>query len=90
MLVLSDPSCLPAVRLEHNFVFREHQCLVFPMLAYDLYELLKAENFCGVSLKLVRKFAVQILRSLAVLADVGLIHCDLKPGVCVAATPEQS
>jgi serine/threonine protein kinase len=44
-----------------------------------LYELLKNEKFMGVSLKLVRKFAVQILRTLQVLADAQLIHCDLKP-----------
>ena len=69
------------VRLKNHFVFREHQCLVFQVLAYDLYELLKNENFHGVSLKLVRKFAVQILSTLSLLATphVRLIHCDLKP-----------
>lgn len=69
------------VQLKDHFMFREHQCLVFPMLAYDLYELLKNENFGGVSLKLVRKFAVQILHTLALLAtsSIRLIHCDLKP-----------
>lgn len=69
------------VRLKSHFVFREHQCLVFTVLAYDLYELLKNENFKGVSLKLVRKFAVQILNTLSLLATshVRLIHCDLKP-----------
>jgi len=69
------------VRLKNHFVFRQHQCLVFTVLAYDLYELLKNENFAGVSLKLVRKFAVQILNTLSLLATshVRLIHCDLKP-----------
>ena len=57
-------------------------CLVFPVLAYDLYELLKNEKFGGVSIKLVRKFGVQILHTLNALANqkVRLIHCDLKPG----------
>jgi len=69
------------VHLKHHFVFREHHCLVFPLLAYDLYELLKNENFGGVSLKLVRKFAVQICHTLSLLArpEIRLIHCDLKP-----------
>jgi len=70
------------VRLRDAFVFREHQVLVFEQLAYDLYELLKHEKFCGVSLKLVRKFAIQILQTLAYLSQhngIGLIHCDLKP-----------
>jgi len=69
------------VKLRDAFVFREHQVLVFDQLAYDLYELLKHEKFCGVSLKLVRKYAVQILQTLACLSSTGLnlIHCDLKP-----------
>lgn len=29
------------VRLQHKFVYRNHQCLVFEMLSYNLYELLK-------------------------------------------------
>lgn len=29
------------VRLLDTFVFRNHQCLVFEMLSYNLYELLK-------------------------------------------------
>jgi len=69
------------VPLRGAFVFREHQCLAFPKLAYNLYELLKHQNFEGLSLKLVRKFSVQILQTLALLADrsVQLVHCDLKP-----------
>ena len=70
------------VKLRDAFVFREHQILVFDELAYDLYELLKVEKFCGISLKLVRKYAVQILQTLSFLSQssgLGLIHCDLKP-----------
>ncbi len=33
------------VRLGHKFVFRNHQCLVFEMLSYNLYELLKNTRF---------------------------------------------
>ncbi len=29
------------VRLLDTFVYRKHQCLVFEMLSYNLYELLK-------------------------------------------------
>lgn len=70
------------VKLRDAFVFREHQVLVFDQLAYDLYELLKVEKFCGISLKLVRKYAVQILQTLSFLSQssgLGLMHCDLKP-----------
>ena len=56
------------VRLIDHFVYRGHQCLVFEMLSYNLYELLKNTQFHGVSLNLVRKFAKQILHALAFLA----------------------
>jgi dual specificity tyrosine-phosphorylation-regulated kinase 1 len=39
------------------------------------------KRFRGVSLNLIRKFSIQLLRSLELLAhpDVDIIHCDLKP-----------
>lgn len=71
------------VRLLTQFMYRNHQCLVFEMLSLNLYELLKNTHFAGVSLNLIRKFAKQILKALAYLArpDIDVIHCDLKPEV---------
>ena len=43
-------------------MFRGHQCLVFEMLSYNLYDLLRHTNFKGVSLHLIRKFGKQILK----------------------------
>jgi dual specificity tyrosine-phosphorylation-regulated kinase 1 len=73
-------------------VFRKHQCLVFEMLSYNLYELLKNTKFRGVSLALVRKFAKQILRGLEFLSrpDVDIIHCDLKPENILLRHPKRS
>ena len=48
------------VRLKDHFVYRNHLCLVFEMLSYNLYDLLRNTNFKGVSLNLVRKFAQQV------------------------------
>mmetsp|Transcript_34469 Transcript_34469/g.42476 ORF Transcript_34469/g.42476 Transcript_34469/m.42476 type:complete len:786 (+) Transcript_34469:259-2616(+) len=69
------------VRLRDSFVHRNHQCLVFEMLSYNLYDLLRNTQFLGISLSLLRKFARQILKALYFLAkpDVDIIHCDLKP-----------
>jgi dual specificity tyrosine-phosphorylation-regulated kinase 1 len=80
------------VRLLDTFVYRKHQCLVFEMLSYNLYELLKNTKFRGVSLALVRKFAKQILRGLDFLArkDVDIIHCDLKPENILLRHPKRS
>ncbi len=42
---------------------------------------LQRTHFNGVSLNLVRKFARQILKTLAYMSlpDIDVIHCDLKP-----------
>ena len=68
------------VRLWDKFIYRNHQCLVFEMLSYNLYELLKNTRFKGISLNLIRKFARQILKSLTFLSstNVDIVHCDLK------------
>lgn len=69
------------VRLLDDFVFRSHCCLVFELLPFTLYDLLKYSRFKGVSLTLVRKFAHNLVRTLDCLRHpaVDVIHCDLKP-----------
>uniref|UniRef100_A0A7R9U7F0 Protein kinase domain-containing protein n=1 Tax=Pinguiococcus pyrenoidosus TaxID=172671 RepID=A0A7R9U7F0_9STRA len=80
------------VKLLHHFVHRGHQCLVFEMLSYNLYELLKNTQLGGVSLNLVKKFARQILKALNFLSrdDVDVIHCDLKPENILLCHPKRS
>jgi dual specificity tyrosine-phosphorylation-regulated kinase 1 len=62
-------------------VFRNHLCLVYEVLSYNLYELLRMGHFSGMNLSLVRKFGFQILLALRFLArdDIKVLHCDLKP-----------
>jgi dual specificity tyrosine-phosphorylation-regulated kinase 1 len=69
------------VRLLDQFIHRNHQCIVFEILSFNLYELLRNTRFRGVSLNLIRKFAIQLLRALELLSrpEVNIIHCDLKP-----------
>jgi dual specificity tyrosine-phosphorylation-regulated kinase 2/3/4 len=45
----------------------------------NLYEFIKANNFRGFSLKLIRRFTKQMLSSLILLKQHKVIHCDLKP-----------
>ena len=59
------------VRMLENFVFRNHQCIVFELLSYNLYDLLKDTRFHGVSLNLIRKFARQLLVTLDMLLPTG-------------------
>jgi dual specificity tyrosine-phosphorylation-regulated kinase 2/3/4 len=47
-----------------SFIFRGHLCIAFELLSINLYEFIKNNNFRGLSLSLIRKFAIQILHSL--------------------------
>jgi len=67
------------VHLKDFFVFRRHLCITFEMLSINLYEFIKNNNFQGVSLGLIRRFAIQILHGLKFLRKQRIIHCDLKP-----------
>ncbi|CAB4065459.1 ADD [Lepeophtheirus salmonis] len=69
------------VKLKHHFTWKNHLCLVFELLSYNLYDLLRNTNFRGVSLNLTRKFAQQIATALLFLSwsELRIIHCDLKP-----------
>ena len=78
------------VHLKAHFVHKGHMCLVFELLSYNLYDLLRLTKFRGVSLNLVRKFAKQIIASLMVLAQSNIIHCDLKPENILLRHPKRS
>lgn len=80
------------VQLKSHFMWRDHLCLVFELLSYNLYDLLKNTRYHGVSLKLTRKFAQQILAALQYLSrpELGIIHCDLKPENILLCNPKRS
>jgi len=67
------------LRLRDSFIHRSHLCLVFELLSSNLYELIKQNQFQGLSTQLVKVFTAQLLDSLTVLKEARLIHCDLKP-----------
>ena len=73
-------------------MFRNHLCLVFEMLSYNLYDLLRNTNFRGVSLNLTRKFVQQLCTALLFLAtpELSIIHCDLKPENILLCNPKRS
>jgi dual specificity tyrosine-phosphorylation-regulated kinase 2/3/4 len=62
------------VEMEDSFIFRKHLCIVFELLSINLYEFLKKNNFSGVSLSLVKRFAVQLLMCLDFLHENKIIH----------------
>jgi hypothetical protein len=67
------------IHLKEHFYFRGHLCITFDLMSVNLYEFIKNNNFQGVSLGLIRRFAVQLLTSLKFLSSQSIIHCDLKP-----------
>lgn len=52
---------------------------MFELLSSNLYELIKQNQFQGLSTQLVKVFMGQLLDALTVLKEARLIHCDLKP-----------
>ena len=70
----------PIVELDDQFITAgRHLCLVFKVMSLNLYELIKQNQFRGLSTNLIRVFLVQILDALQLFYDTGVVHCDLKP-----------
>lgn len=78
------------VHLQSSFYFRNHLCITFELLSINLYEFIKNNNFQGVSLGLIRRFAIQLLAALRFLRKQHIIHCDLKPENVLLKNPTKS
>ena len=90
-LVENDPDdSHNVVHMREFFPFRHHLCLTFELLSINLYEFMKGNNFRGLSLQLIRRFAVQILMCLSYSRKLGIIHCDLKPENILLKAPNRS
>mmetsp|Transcript_111190 Transcript_111190/g.358970 ORF Transcript_111190/g.358970 Transcript_111190/m.358970 type:complete len:787 (-) Transcript_111190:571-2931(-) len=78
------------VHMLDYFYFRNHLCITFELLSINLYEFIKNNNFQGVSLSLIRRFAIQLLAALRFLRKQHIIHCDLKPENVLLKNPTKS
>lgn len=96
----NDPDKKSGVVHMHRYFMSEspspdqlgHLCLVFELLSYNLYDLIRNTNFKGVSLNLTRKFAHQLCTALQFLSSkkLSIIHCDLKPENILLVNPRRS
>lgn len=78
------------IHMGEYFYFRNHLCITFELLSLNLYEFIKNNNFQGLSLGLIRRFAQQLLVSLRFLRKQRVIHCDLKPENILLRAPNKS
>lgn len=91
--LVTEKDCHNAYNVVHiidNLMFRKHMCIIFELLSINLYELLKSNEFNGLSNNLIRRFAVQIAQSLKLMARYQIIHCDLKPENILLKQPNRS
>lgn len=77
------------IKLLDTFMHKEHLCLVFEILASNLYELIKQNQFQGLNMKLVKVLTKQLLESMALLKSFQVIHCDLKPENILLCQPDR-
>lgn len=80
----------PVIKMKNYFLFRKHVCISFDLWGINLYELLKNNKFQGLSIALVRRFAVQVLNGLNFMSNLEIIHCDLKPENILLKFPQKS
>ncbi|CAD8178486.1 unnamed protein product [Paramecium pentaurelia] len=78
------------VKIKDFVIFRNHVCIICELLSLNLYELIKNNNYQGLSLELIRRFAIQILNALNFLYKHKIIHCDLKPENILLKQPNKS
>ncbi|KAJ2852141.1 serine threonine protein kinase CMGC group [Coemansia brasiliensis] len=76
----SDPSNMyQCMHVNETFDHRNHVCMVFDLLGPSVFDFLKENEFRPFSLHHVQLFAEQLLRSVAFLHSLNLVHTDLKP-----------
>ncbi|WFD29080.1 dual-specificity kinase [Malassezia sp. CBS 17886] len=67
------------VRLIETFDYRNHVCIVSDLLDRSVFDFLKDNQFQPFPCRDIWLFAKQLLKSVAFLHDLSLVHTDLKP-----------
>jgi dual specificity tyrosine-phosphorylation-regulated kinase 2/3/4 len=78
------------IHMKDYVIFRKHLCISFELMSINLYDFLKLNDFDGLSLSLIRRFAIQLLYALKYLKENDIIHCDLKPENILLKDPTKS
>jgi len=67
------------IRKHDYFYYKKHTCIVFELLNENLLDLLRKNNFGGLSLKTIRFIIKDILEAVYQLQKTNIIHTDIKP-----------
>lgn len=67
------------IHLLNTFTYRNHVCIVSELLGQSVFDFLKDNDFNPFPPLHIWHFARQLLRSVAFLHSLGLVHTDLKP-----------
>ena len=87
----NDPDdTMNIIHMKDYVIFRKHLCISFELMSINLYDFLKLNDFDGLSLGLIRRFAIQLLYALKYLKENDVIHCDLKPENILLKDPTKS
>ena len=85
----NDPNDLyQCVRYYKWFRHDGHACMVFEPLGESLYQYIKRNRYKPLPLGCVQEFADQLVRAVAYLHSMKLIHTDLKPENVLLTTDE--
>jgi len=86
-----DPQgAMHIVQLKESFRFRKHLCLSFELLGNDLLEVLRSNNYRGLTVAFAKGAAYQLLTTLKYIKELKIIHCDIKPENILIETTNRS
>lgn len=75
----SDMDRSHIVRFFESFQHQDQRYLVFELLEKSLYEFQQENGFRPLRIRHIRTISCQMLRALAKLKEMGIIHTDIKP-----------
>ncbi|KAJ1963623.1 serine threonine protein kinase CMGC group, partial [Dispira parvispora] len=67
------------IQLRDTFEYRSHTCMVFDLLGMSMFDFLKSNEFHAFPMSQIQHFTQQVLRAVAFLHNLKLVHTDLKP-----------
>ena len=61
-----------------HFIYKSHQCIVFPLMGCSLFDCMGNPNFPGFKADVFQRIALQTLHAIEFLHDNGVTHCDVR------------